>query len=392
MPEIYDVIVVGGGIVGASTAYALVKQGQKVLLLDQFEAGHAHGSSHGDGRVVRFNYTESIYVEMAMLAYQAWDALSADAGETLIQETGLLEYGEAGDEAIAVTEKILNQYDIAYELLDADTANQRFPQFHFRANSDIIFQPRGAVAFATPAVKALWRLTEAKGGQTLSGKRITAIDAQADSVTVTSDDGEEFTARQLVLTGGGWTKGLAKQLDLDLPLMVTQEVLAYFAPKDDTVNHHVGVMPVMLDHHRLPNTEASFYCLPIVDIQGVKAGWHHSGHIIHPDDERVIPDEVMSALKGWIDRAFPHLSTEPIEVLTCLYTNTPDYHFILDKHPQYDNVTIGTGFSGHGFKFGPVLGDLLADLVLGHTSPIALDTFAISRFEHPDLLDKRLGA
>lgn len=392
MSEIYDVIVLGGGIVGASTAYSLVKQGQNVLLLDQFEAGHSHGSSHGDGRVVRFNYTEAIYVEMAMLAYEAWQTLSEEAGETLLQETGLLEYGEIGDEAIAVTEAILKQYDIAYERLSPDEANQRFPQYHFKANSDIIFQPRGAVAFATPAVKALWRLTEAKGGRTLSGKRVKSIDAQDNAVTVTSDEGEQFTAKNLVITGGGWTRMLAQQLDLDLPLTVTQEVLAYFAPKDDTVNHRVGTMPVMLDHHRLPNLDASFYCLPIVDIQGVKAGWHHSGHIIHPDDERVIPDEVMSALQGWIDRAFPHLSNEPIEVLTCLYTNTPDYHFILDKHPQYDNVIIGTGFSGHGFKFGPVLGDLLADLVLGSDTSIALDDFAISRFENPELLAKRLGA
>lgn len=392
MAEIYDVIVLGGGIVGASTAYSLVQQGQNVLLIDQFEPGHTQGSSHGDGRVVRFNYTESIYVEMALLAYEAWAKLSDKVGKTLVQETGLLEYGVQGDEAIAVTESILKQYDIEYETLTSDEANRRFPQYYFEPNSDIIFQPRGAVAFATPSVKALWYLIKAEGGHTQTGKRIASIDAQVDLVRITSTDGEVFTAKQLVLTGGSWTKMLAQELDLELPLTVTQEVLAYFAPKDDRVNHHVGTMPVMLDHHKLPNSEASFYCLPIVDIQGVKAGWHHAGYEINPDDERRIPDEVISALRGWIERSFPHLDNEPIETLTCLYTNTPDYHFILDKHPQHANVIIGTGFSGHGFKFGPVLGDMLANLVLGKDSPIALDAFSIARFDNPDLLDKRLGA
>lgn len=392
MSEIFDVIVLGGGIVGASTAYSLAKQGQNVLLIDQFEAGHTHGSSHGDGRVVRFNYTEAIYVEMAMLAYEKWASLAEAVGEPLLQETGLIEYGVAGDEAIAVTEKILKQYAIDYEKLDADEANRRFPQYHFEAGKDIIFQKGGAVAFATPAVKALWRLTEENGGQTQSGIRIETIDATPDSVTLASADGQVFTAKQVVITGGGWTNMLTKQLDLDLPLTVTQEVLAYFAPKNDTVNHHVGTMPVMLDNHKLPNTEAVFYCLPIVDVQGVKVGWHHSGHNMNPDDARVIPDEVLSALSSWIERMFPHLECEPFEILTCLYTNTPDYHFILDKHPHYDNVTIGTGFSGHGFKFGSILGDLLADLVLGNEPAIALDTFKIARFDNPDILDKRLGA
>lgn len=394
MTQSADVIVLGGGIVGASTAHALAKQGKKVMLIEQFEPGHDKGSSHGDGRVVRFNYTEAIYVEMAMLAYKAWDTLSAEAGETLIRETGLLEYGPKDNEAIKLSTDILKTYEIPFETLSPDEATKRFPQYSFQADSQIIYQPGGAVAMATPAVMALWRLFKEKGGIAITGKRIESIDVQSDSVTLTSNDGEIFHAENLVLTAGGWTKKLAAQLNLDLPLDVTQEILAYFPPKDESVNHHVGTMPVMIEYYGIPGGDAAahFYCLPMVDVPGVKLGWHHSGILMEADDDRVISDEIVNGLRYWARHQFPHLNDEAIELVTCLYTNTPDYHFILDKHPDYDNVTIGAGFSGHGFKFAPLLGELLAGLVTGQDAPVTLDTFKIARFATPDSLDKRVGA
>ena len=394
MAQLADVIVLGGGIVGASTAYALVKQGKNVMLIEQFKPGHSKGSSHGDGRVVRFNYTEAIYVEMAMLAYKAWDKLSADAGETLIRETGLIEYGPKGNEAIQLSSDILKKYEIPFETLSAEDAMARFPQYSFQADSDIIYQPGGAVAMATPAVKALWRLFKENGGTAITGKRIESIDVQVDSVRLTSSDGETFDAENLVLAAGGWTKQLAAQLNLDLPLDVTQEILAYFPPKDESVNHAVGTMPVMIEYYGMPGDDsgADFYCLPMVDVPGVKLGWHHSGIPMQADDERIISDEIMNGLRYWVRHQFPHLNDEAIEVVTCLYTNTPDYHFILDKHPDYAHVTIGAGFSGHGFKFGPLLGELLAGLVTGAELPVSLDTFKIARFSKPESLDKRVGA
>ncbi len=392
MAQSVDVIVLGGGIVGASTAYALVKQGYSVRLVDQYEVGHKRGSSHGDGRVVRFNYTEAIYVEMAMQAYQAWDTLSTAADEKLLHTTGLIEYAPVGDEAITVTERILKQYDIAYERLSTQVANERFPQYNFDKEGDILFQPGGAVACATPAVKALWRLFIEAGGIAQTNTRIKAMDVQAEQITLTTESGEILQSAQLVLAAGGWTKQFAAQLGLDLPLDVTQEILAYFPPKSDVVNHHVGTMPVMLDHFKIPDTDAQFYSLPMIDVQGVKMGWHHSGVDMNPDDERRIVPEIVSELQAWVDRRYPHLQNEPMQIDTCLYTNTPDYHFILDKHPQYDNVTIGAGFSGHGFKFGPLLGELLASLVTQQTPSISLDTFALARFSNPEKLDKRIGA
>lgn len=391
MSQNYDVIVVGGGIVGASTAYSLVKQGQNVLLIDQFEPGHNQGSSHGDGRIIRFNYTEAIYVEMAMQVYPLWADLATDSGENFIIESGLLEYGDAERKEIAITEEVMEKYDIPYERLSPSQAQERFPQFTFEEDSQVLFQPGGGVVRATSAVKALWRLVQEKGGTTLTGKRIESVSAEKNRVTVTIENGETIEAKNLVLTAGGWTKKLTSQLNLDLPLTVTQEVLAYFPAKDTTVNHQAGTMPGMIDYNVYDGIDPHFYSLPMVETQGVKMGRHHAGSEIDADNERYIDHEVVETMKRQIIRRYPNLIPEPFDLQSCLYTDTPDYHFILDKHPQYDNVTIGAGFSGHGFKFGPLLGEILAGLVLGQEAPVSLDTFSIKRFDDMDNLDKLFG-
>jgi monomeric sarcosine oxidase len=384
----YDVIVIGGGIVGASTAYALARQQQDVLLVDQFEPTHKRGSSHGDGRIVRFNYTESIYVEMAKLAYPAWAALSARVGEPLTQQTGLVEYGPVGCEPIAASARVMSQHDIPFERLTAEAAMQRFPQFKFVPDSDILFQADGAVAFADKTVRALWRLVSEEGSTTQTNTRIDDIAVHDDHVTLTDADGQSYDARKIVVTVGGWAKQICAQLGLDLPLKVTQEVLTYFAPTDDSVSHRVGTMPTMVDYH----TDAPFYCVPQVDVPGVKAGWHHTGMPVDPDQPQDVSQHLIDGSRGWMARTFPHLENDPFEVVRCLYTDTPDLHFVMDTHPDHDHVIIGAGFSGHGFKFGPTLGDLLARLTLKQEMPLDMSHFSIARFDAPEQLKKRVGA
>ncbi len=385
----YDVLVLGGGIVGASTAYALRRQGLTVALIEQFAPGHTRGSSHGDSRIVRFNYSEAIYVEMALLGYPAWERLEQAAGQALWQKTGLIEYGPANCLPVAESEANLRLYDLPYEWFSADEAERRFPQFRFAAGSEILYQPQGAVAFATPAVLALWRLFQDSGGTAISGQRVEQIEILPDAVVLRAGE-QSWRGRHLVLAAGGWSRQWAAALDLDLPITVTQETLAYFPAKDTAVNHRVGVMPCMVDYHQVQ--AQPFYCLPQVEIAGVKTGWHHSGTVIDADHRVTRSPEILRQMQGWVERAFPHLQPEPIELIDCLYSNTPDYHFILDRHPRYAHVVIGAGFSGHGFKFGPILGELLADLVTGADLPLSLETFAIRRFETPETLHRHIGA
>jgi glycine/D-amino acid oxidase-like deaminating enzyme len=176
-------------------------------------------------------------------------------------------------------------------------------------------------------------------------------------------------------------------VDVEIPLTVTQEVLTYFPPIDE-VSHRVGDMPVAIDYH----PESPFYFVPQVEVPGMKVGWHHTGSEADPENREDASQEIIAGAQNWIDRLFPHLSREPIEVQTCLYTNTPDYHFVMDTHPEYEHIVMGAGFSGHGFKFGPVLGQFLAQMAQEQAPPISLEPFALKRFEDPDKLQKRVGA
>lgn len=388
----YDVLVLGGGIIGASTAYALSQQGQHVLLIDRYVPGHEKGSSHGDGRIVRFNYTEDIYVQMAQLAFPAWDNLSQIVGKPLVQKTGIVEYGPADSEPIRLSEENLAAQNIPYQTLSPQDAREQFPQFAFADGTRTLYQASGSVAFATPAVEALWQLTAEMGSETLSQTHIVQIDAGDSQVTLHAEDGSLYTGRKLVLAAGSWMKPLCAMLDVSLPLAATQEVLCYY-PSSETsaISHQVGIMPSVVDYHG--DEDVPFYCLPQVEIPGVKAGWHHSGVEIDPSDPRPPASEaVIQAVNEWIERLFPHLVPEPIKVLTCLYTNTPDYHFILDKHPTLDNVLLAAGFSGHGFKFGPIIGDLLADWLLDKQPALALDAFQLARFADNRDLSHHVGA
>lgn len=394
----YDVIILGGGIMGASTAEQLTRRGKNILLLEQFEPGHSRGSSHGDGRIIRFAYPEPIYLEMAQLAYPAWAELEQRSGQRLIQITGGWDCGPAGCQQLAELETNFQSYHVPYERLTAAESNRRFPQFHLDEGSEAIYQPDGGVVFATPAVQAIWQLTQAAGATTITGERIEAIEANGETVQVRGTSGRSWQAARLVITAGGWANKLLADLDLALPLQPSQEQVAYFAPRDE-VDHRVGAMPIFIDYHpdwdiHPPEMQSPtpFYGLPQIDIPGVKIGWHHTGPTIDPDQPRPQNEASLRGTQEFVRRRFPHLDPTPIEVVTCLYTNSPDYHFILDRHPSLPNVIIGSGFSGHGFKFGPVIGRLLAALALDEPPALPLDPFAISRFGRPEQLRVRTGA
>lgn len=384
-----DVIVIGGGIVGAATAYALTQDGLDVLLIDQYEAGHTNGSSHGDGRIVRFNYSEAIYVELAKIAYPAWEALGKAVGKPFIQKSGLIEYGTIDSPPIAASQRILTDHNISYEMLTATEANERFPQMHFEDNHNILYQPDGGVAFATPAVLALWQLVRDSGSTALENTKVTQIEAHADSVTVHTEN-DTYTAEKLVITAGAWTKQLLAQINIEIPIEVTQEVLAYFPSTTEEYSHRVGDLPCLIDYQDI---DAPFYSLPQIEVAGVKVGYHHSGDVIQSMSNRPQASQsVLNSIQSSITRNYRYLSPEPLEVVTCLYSNTPDYHFILDTLPQYPNIAIGAGFSGHGFKFGPTIGRILANLVQNKPNLVSLDTFKLDRFANNEQLSKHLGA
>lgn len=390
----YSTIVVGGGIMGVSTAEALLRRGEKVLLIEQFDPGHTRGSSHGDGRIIRFAYAEPIYVQMAQLAYPAWEALAQRTGKRFVIPTGGWDCGPADSPQLTELEQNFQRFDIPYERLTAAESNKRFPQFRLPDGSEAIYQADAGVVRASAAVLGLWKLIESYGDHmTLKNVRVKDIQIIANNMVQVHAGEGTYLANRVVVTTGSWSQKVLAQTGLELPLVATQELVAYFAAADE-VDHRVGAMPVFIDYH----TDDAFYGLPQVDVGGVKIGWHHTGPVLDPDHPEAASTDAqlaarVDALKDYVAERFPHLNhRETADVITCLYTNTPDYHFVLDRHPNHPEIVIGTGFSGHGFKFGPVVGEILASLVVEEEPPLPLDTFAITRFGQMERLVKRTNA
>ncbi len=380
----YDAIVVGGGVVGVSTAYVLAGRGMRVLLLERFAPAHERGSSHGDSRMIRFDYEETLYVEMAVRAFRAWEDLAKRLGRPVFKQTGICNLAPAESEVLDTLEARMRDCELPYERMTGPDFTRRFPQLRLAKTSEAIYQPDSAVLFADEIVRNLWDCVREDGVDALSETEVASIDLVDDRVEIRTTDGRSWSGAHLVLAAGGWTGRWLEALGIDAPLVVTRELLAYF-PQLGTVGHEAGVMPNVIDYH----TPDPFYCVPQVRVPGVKAGYHRTGRTVEADDPEEVDGANLAAVQDFIGRRCPHLSRDPVAVHHCLYTNSADFHFILDRHPEYDHVVLAAGFSGHGFKFGPVLGEILAALLFNEPPPFDMSLFGLERFRRPGALKPR---
>lgn len=407
---IHDVAIVGGGVVGAATAAELARRGARAVLLERHAPGHVHGSSHGDGRIFRLTYEDPLYVAMARRAAELWRGLEARCGERLLEPSGNWECGPAESPILAELVGVLERLELPFERWTAAESRRRMPHFVLPDASIAIHQPDGGVLRADRAVGALWADASSPGadlhGADLHGAemRVDAavehLDVGRDKVRLTGAWGS-LEARTVIVAAGAWTAGLLAPLGVDLPLDVSREQVYYFAPRPgaaaDGIDGSVGAMPTMIDYH---DPAKPFYALPSVDGGGVKVGRHRGGKSIDPSALRFAEPPVFDAadqarVEDHVRAHLPWLEPKPIRRSTCLYVNTADYHFVLDRiqAPGVDGrVVVGGGFSGHGFKFAPVLGEILADLALGETPSFDLSGFRLDRFRDPASLRRRTGA
>lgn len=391
MDTVYDVMVLGGGVMGAATAEFLASYyKQKVLLLERFEPAHENGSSHGNGRIFRLGYPEPLYVDMAQRSHQVWGGLTQRAGEPLMRMTGNWSHGPENSIHINELAETLEKLDVPFERLTFNENYERFPQFYVKpgSNTDMLFEPTGGVLFASRIVQVLWQLAKNVGVETAVNTQVAHLDVAGDGmITVTAVNGQKWRGKKLVVTAGAWSKKILQMVDLIIPLIVTQEQVAYFFPSFTAMDHKLDQMPTFVDYQ----TEQPFYGLPEGGL--VKVGWHHTGPVIDPDEPRLPIDPYnLERVQGYVAEYLPYLQNKPFRVSHCLYSNTPDFHFILDKHPQYPNIVIGAGFSGHGFKFAPIISRILAALALDKKPPVPLEQFSLARFKNPFGISRRSGA
>jgi sarcosine oxidase len=379
-----DVIVVGLGAMGSAAAYHLARRGVRVLGVDRFPPGHANGSSHGDSRIIRELYYEHpCYVPLVRRAYDLWADLAAESETSLLHVTGGLMMGAPDSTLLTGCRRSAIQHGVPFETLSADEIRRRFPAMDPPDAFVGLWDTRAGYLEPETAVRAHQRLAERHGATLRFGERVTGWEADGSGVAVTTTEGR-YHADRLVLAAGGWTAQLVP--DLALPLVVERQVLLWFdpeAPAKSPDPFAAERFPIYICEYA---PDRAVYGLPRL-ASGVKAGVHHEGELsADPDSVRRTVDEadvahVRRALQSGVS---PLLAGAPVRAqMTCVYTDTPDAHFVIDTHPGHANVLIVSACSGHGFKFASAIGEACADLLTDQPAAVSLAPFTTARFATP---------
>jgi sarcosine oxidase len=368
----YDVVVVGLGAMGSAAVYHVARRGARVLGLDRFEPGHDRGSSHGATRITRLGYYEHpSYVPLLRRAYELWRELEAAAGERLLRVTGIAEIGRPDGELVQGTLAAASQHALPHEVLDARELMRRIPPFHLPPEFIGVVQPDGGFLAAEPAVQAHQKLAQTAGAELRFGEAVLHIEDSSGGVRITTRSGI-ITAGTAIVAAGAWTKKLLPALTM---LRVTRQVMAWFTPLDP-VCFAPERFPVFMLESRL----GIHYGFPL-DETGLKISKHfHQDETVDPEiySHAVSPEDhsVIRAGLAYLPAANGPLRTAK----TCLYTMTPDGDFIIDRLAGATNIVVASPCSGHGFKFSPVIGEILADLALKRTTAHDISRFRLARF------------
>jgi sarcosine oxidase len=370
-----DVVVIGLGAMGSAAVASLARRGCRVIGIEKFAPGHDRGSSHGATRIIRLGYFEHpSYVPLLRAAYPMWRELAAKSGLPLVQITGIVEIGAPDGELVAGTLRSSRLHGLAHEVLDAAGLMRRFPAFQVPAGYVGVFQPEGGFLRAEQAIHAQLALARDAGAQLRLNENVIAIDPRGGGVRVVTQNGA-IDAGCAIVTAGPWVKSVLP--GLPVPIRVTRQVLGWFEPHDRAL-FAPGRFPVFL----LQNDDGIFYGFPDDGESGVKvAKHHHADESVDPDRcdrEVTAADEAM--IRAVLTAHLPAADGRRLAAITCLYTMTPDGDFILDRLPGHDAIIVASPCSGHGFKFAPVIGEILADLAVAGSTSHDISRFALGRF------------
>jgi sarcosine oxidase len=355
---------------GSAAAFHLAKQGRKVLGLDRFTPPHSLGSSHGQTRIIREAYFEHpAYVPLVQRAYQLWAELEHLSGRKLLRTTGGLMVGRPDGVLVSGARHSAEQHRIRHELLTAAEVLTRFPALRPADDMVALWEPRAGILFPEACVGAHLTLAQGHGATLRYDEPLSSWRSDGDGVRVVTDHGE-YRAGQLLLTAGGWIRSIVPELNL--PFTVERQVVYWFAPRADPAIFAPERCPVHL-WEAAPHE--FFYGFPDLG-DGVKLARHHAGEVVDPDRlRRDVSDAEVAAMRELAGRYLPNADGELRSASVCTYTNTPDEHFWIDRHPEQPQVLIASPCSGHGFKFSSVIGEVLAELLISGQSRFDLSLF-----------------
>lgn len=371
----YDVIVVGVGGMGSATLYNLARRGKRVLGLERYDVPHDMGSSHGYTRIIRLAYYEHpSYVPLLKRAYELWDDIQRTAGEKLLYTTGSIDAGPAGSWVFNGSFQSCVEHDLPHELLSGKELAQRFPGYCLPHDHMALFQPQGGFLVPERCTVAFVEAAHALGATVQAREKILRWQPLGDGVQVITERAQ-YEADRLIITAGAWNSQLLPILQgLAVP---ERQVLAWFQPR----------RPEFFGQDRFPVfnllvEEGRYYGFPVHGVPGFKVGkYHHFQEHMDADHmERQPRDEDEQMLRAFTDRYFPQASGPTMTLKACMFTNTPDSHFIIDSYPGCPQVSFAAGFSGHGYKFASVIGEILGDLASSGRTRHPIDLFRLDRF------------
>lgn len=375
MEQSFDVIVIGLGGMGSAAAAHLAKRGQRVLGLEQFGRLHANGSSHGQSRIIREAYFEALeYVPLLRRSYALWRELEAESGDAdLLTITGGLNIGTSDSEFVTGSLASAELHGLECEYLNHREVTDRFPDFNLTDDLVAVYEPNAGFLKPEECIGAHLEVAARHGAELRFDEIVTSWTPDGDGVRIGTAAGS-YSANRLVIAAGPWAGRMLA--DLGLPLTVRRIVNAHFEPSSPEL-YAPDRCPVYL--FQVP--EGDYYGFPALFGNGVKIGRHDGGEITSPQTiRRDIDAAEIAMLREVLARYLPGAVGPVVHSLTCMYTDTPDAHFILDRHPTLHQIVYGCGFSGHGFKFASVIGEVLADLALDGASRHDIDFLSASRF------------
>jgi sarcosine oxidase len=363
---------------GSAAAYEFARRGRRVLALDQFDVPNALGASVGVTRIIRLAYSEHPkYVPLLRRSYELWRDLQSVADEQLLFITGGIDAGDEASDTIKGSLQSCREHAVAHDVMSASDVSRRFPGYRLPAHMVAVYQPDGGFLMSERCVVAHVNAALAHGAEVHARECVRGWDATSGHVVVTTDRAR-YEAGTLVLTAGPWTPKSVTGL---APFVVAErQVLLWTQPRKPEYFQR-ACFPVF----NMEVSEGRFYGFPVHHVPGFKIGkYHHRHESVDADavDRDCYPEDE-AVLREGIRRYFPDADGPTLAMKVCMFANTPDGHFVIDRHPQAENVIVAAGFSGHGFKFCGVVGEIAVDLATEGSTKWDVELFRMRRLTRP---------
>jgi monomeric sarcosine oxidase len=381
----YDAIVLGIGGVGSAALLSLARRGLRVLGLERFGIAHDRGSSHGQTRIIRQAYFEHpSYVPLALRSYELWHALEQEAGEQLLDQVGLVQVGPPDGEVISGVLRSAAEHRLPIERLTSAEAVRRWPALDVPEDAAAVFERRAGYLRVEACVRAHAAAAQRAGAELRANEAVVAWSVDNSGEVVVQTEIGQYRAARLVIAPGAWAPQLLT--DLAVPFQVLRKAVFWYAT--EAAEFGANELPCFLfemtelDEEGRTAGQCEFYGFPAIDDLGVKVAEHTGGSIVR--DPLKVARELLPAdqarVEAFTTACLPELGYRLHAHRVCLYTLSPDRHFIVDRHPRHANVVLAAGLSGHGFKFTPVLGEALADLAIDGVTKLPIGFLGLSRF------------